>query len=118
MGYCDFGVLEHGQYDFIKCTIDEKSCAFQRWCVTDRCLKHTSNFTSCVSRRKKMEQEREKSEKIIADAGIQKKKEPGKKKYKVVVACDRFVIYVGEDGQNVRLVGDYSKFKAGDYLEL
>lgn len=59
----------------------------------------------------------EEKEKIIAGSAGHKKKEVGKKKYKVVVACEKFVIYVGEDGQNVKIYGNY-KVKAGDYLEI
>lgn len=64
-----------------------------------------------------MELEKEKIEKSVVENVGQKKKESGKKKYKVIVACDKFVIYIDENGQNVRLPGDF-KVKAGDYLEV
>ena len=115
--YCDFATLKHGQYQFLKCAISNESCGYQRWCGTEGCIKHTNNFAGCVLRRKQMELEKEKIEKAVAENSVQKKKESGKKKYKVVVACDKFVIYVGADGQNVRLPGDF-KLKAGDYLEI
>ena len=59
----------------------------------------------------------EKIEKISSGKDTQTAKEAGKKRYKVVVACEKFVIYVGDDGQNVKLYGDY-KVKTGEYLEI
>ena len=64
-----------------------------------------------------MQEEKEKAQKIIVENTEPKKKDSGKKKYKVVVACEKFVIYVGEDGQNVKLYGDYG-VKTGGYLEI
>jgi len=64
-----------------------------------------------------MQEQKEKAQKLIVENTEPKKKESPGKKYKIVVACEKFVIYVGEDGQNVKRYGDF-KVKAGDYLEI
>ena len=64
-----------------------------------------------------MDEEKEKNVELYVKKKEQKKKEIRKKKYKVVVACDKFVIYVDENKNNVKLWGDY-KVKTGDYLEV
>ena len=115
--YCDFAIPEHGQYINLKCTIDNGACGYWRWCTTDGCIKQTNGFIDCVPRRRKMQEQKEKIERISSIKNIPKGKESGKKKYKVVVACEKFVIYVGEDGQNVKLYGDF-KVKAEDFLEI
>lgn len=60
-----------------------------------------------------MESKKASQKLIVSD----NKAKSDKKKYLVVLTGSQFVIYVDDDGNNVRIFGDYN-VKAGDYLEL
>jgi len=64
-----------------------------------------------------MEREKEKVEEFVEVSSKPSGKGLGKKKYKVVISCTKFTIYVDEDGNNVKIMGDYG-VKTGEYLEI
>ena len=117
MNYCDYAILKTTPNEHLECTVTQSNCAFQRWCTSQGCIKHTDNFTKCVARRKNVEELKEKMVKSADSSPKAKKETSTKKKYLVVLTCPKYTIYVGEDDNNVEIRGNYN-VKIGDYITI
>ena len=116
MRYCEFVKPRKFINENLECMISDGYCAFQRYCNLEGCVKHTDNFTTCVARRKEMEENKQNVVKSIA-LNPKAKKESTTKKYLVVLSCPKYIVYVDENGNNIQKNGNYN-VKIGDYTEL
>ena len=56
MNNCEYAQrVKRGMSEYLKCTISNKDCKFTRYCIHERSVKNTDNFTSCVLRKDKKE---------------------------------------------------------------